>query len=222
MKNLSSIVIKIFLFITLMSLLGCNAQASAVATVDPQVYVNTVSAAKTEAVQSAYLQLTQTAAARPSATFTQMPTNTPEATKTATMTMTAVPATLVPTRMITLTQAPTVEPTQGAYQCSITRLEPKSGAALTKGTDFDLSVTLKNIGTEKWLGDTVDFKYLSGTKFQKKVDALDLPADVEPGNSIELVIDMVAPNKTETLGASWGLVRSSASFCTVNISVNVK
>ena len=146
MKNLSSILIKIFLSIALLSLLGCNAQATATPTiaaptVDPQVFASTVSAAKTEAVQTVYVQLTQ------AATPTQPPTNTPQPTETTTMT--PVPPTLVPTKVIVLAWTSTVLPTQGAYQCSITSLAPKSGESLTKDSDFDLAVTLKNIGTEE-------------------------------------------------------------------------
>ena len=68
MKNLSSTIMKIFLLIALLTLLGCNAQATAtptiaapttVPTVDPQIFASTVSAARTEAVQTVYVQLTQ-------------------------------------------------------------------------------------------------------------------------------------------------------------------
>ena len=219
MEILYLTIIKIFLSISLLSLLGCNAQATAAPTiaaptVDPQVFASTVSAAKTEAVQTVYAQLTQ------AATPTQPPTNTP--TPTETSTMTPVPPTLVPTKVIVLAWTSTVSPTQGAYQCSITSLAPKSGETLAKESDFDLAVTLKNIGTEEWSTDNVDFKYLSGAKFQKRVDALDLPSNVAPGDSIDLIVDMTANTGTGVHDAAWGLALSSTPFCTVNIHVNIK
>jgi hypothetical protein len=214
LKNPSFTILKIVLLISLLSLLGCNAQPTAVPTVDPKIFANTVSAARTEAVQTVYAMLTQ------SVTLTQTPTNTPMPTET--MTITPVPPTLVPTRTIAATQAPTAVPTQGAYQCSITTLSPQSGASLSNGADFDLSVTFKNIGTEKWSRDTIDFKYLSGAKFQKSADLIDLPADVAPGDSIKLIVDMTAKTGTGVQNTTWGLVHESATFCSVGVNVNVK
>jgi len=225
MKNLPFTVLKIFLLLTCLSLVGCNALATvapviaapptAVPTVDPQIFANTVSAASTQAVATAYAQLTQ------SVTVTPLPSDTAQATDTPTFT--PVP----PTPTVTRTYAPlwtatVVEATQSAYECSITSLAPKSGDSITKDTDFDLAVTLKNTGTSNWSTDNIDFKYLSGTKFQKKVDAIDLPSNVDTGDSIDLVVDMVASTDTGTHEASWGLVNGSATFCTVNFSVKVK
>lgn len=223
MKNLSSTIMKIFLLIALLTLLGCNAQATAtptiaapttVPTVDPQIFASTVSAARTEAVQTVYEQLTQ------AVTSTPLPTDTPQPTDTATMT--PVPPTLTPTKIIVYAPTFTVVPTQGAYQCSISNLSPAYGDSLTSGADFDLAVTLDNIGTKEWSTDNIDFKYLSGAKFQKKVDGIDLPSNVDPGDSIHLVIDMTATTGTGVQNASWGLVFGSTPFCVVNIQVNVK
>ena len=222
MKNLPSTIAKIFLLISFISMLGCNALAPAAPTttaspttaptVDPLIFASTVSAARTESVATAYAQLTQAVTATP------LPSDTPQATDTSTMT--PVP----PTPTATKTYLPlfTLTPTQGAYQCSITSLNPTSGASLTMGSDFDLNVTLKNTGTENWSTDNIDFKYLSGSKFQKKVDAINLPSNVDVGDSINLVVDMLANTDTGEHDASWGLVDGSTVFCTVNIRVNVK
>jgi hypothetical protein len=224
MKNLSLTIIKIFLLLSCLSLLGCNALATvaptAVAspttapTVDPQIFASTVSAAKTEAVATAYAQLTEAVTATP------LPSDTPQVTETPTFTP------VLPTPTATRTLAPfwtaTVIATQADYQCSITSLSPKSGDSITKDADFDLAVTLKNTGAKKWSTDNVDFRYLSGTKFQKKANAIDLPSNVDTGDSIDLVVDMVASTDTGTHDASWGLVNGSTTFCTVNISVKVK
>jgi hypothetical protein len=214
LKKLSLIAIKTFLLISLLSLLGCNAQPTPLPTVDPQIFASTLSAAKTEAVQSVYTQLTL------AVTPTPPPTNTPLPTET--MTMTPVPPTQVPTKVIIVTAAPTLVPTQGAYQCSITNLQPNIGANLPNGSDFDLSVTVKNIGTQNWSRNGVDFEYLSGAKFQSKTSAIDLPSDVGPGNSITLVIDMNAKTGTGSQTTTWGLVQASSTFCTVDVQVNVQ
>ena len=224
MKNLSSTILKLFLLLTCLSLVGCNAVATvapaiaapstAVPTVDPQIFASTVSAARTESVATAYAQLTE------SVTATPLPSDTAQATETPTFT--PVPPTPTVTRTLAPLWTVTVIATQSDYQCSITSQSPKSGESLTNGSDFDLAVTLKNTGTQNWSTDNIDFRYLSGTKFQKKVDAIDLPSNVDTGDSISLVVDMVAGTDTGTHDASWGLVNGSTSFCTVNIHVNVK
>ncbi len=224
MKNLLSTLVKIFLLLSLLSLMGCNALGTAVPTltaspttpptVDPQIFASTVSAARTESVGTAFAQLTEAVTATP------LPSDTPQPTETSTAT--PVPPTPTSTRVIVYAPTFTLTPTQTDYQCSITSLSPKSGESITKDADFDLAVTLKNTGTKEWSTDNVDFRYLSGTKFQKKVNAIDLPANVDTGDSIDLVVDMVASTDTGTHEASWGLVNGSTTFCTVNISVKVK
>jgi hypothetical protein len=224
MKNLPSILLRIFLLLSCLSLLGCSALApaaptaaaspTAVPSVDPLIIASTVSAARTESVATAYAQLTEAVTATP------LPSDTVQATETPTFT--PVPPTPTASRTLAPFWTATVLATQGAFQCSITSQSPKSGESLTAGSDFDLAVTLKNTGTEKWSTDNIDFRYLSGTKFQKKVNAIDLPSNVDTGDSIDLVVDMVAGTDTGTHEASWGLVNGSTTFCTVNISVKVK
>jgi hypothetical protein len=189
-------------------------------TVDAQAITSTVAAVQTEAVQTAYDELTQTAAAAPTDTPTPQPTDTPLPTETPVPTLAPVlpTATFAPPP----TQKPTSSPTQGAYQCSITSLSPAAGTSITKGSDFDLNVTLKNVGTSKWDDNNIDFKYISGSEFQKKTDAVDLSTTVAPDDTVNLIVDMVANTDTGTHSATWGLVQSGASFCNVTISINVK
>ena len=215
----------LFLLAAIIALAGCSRQTGALSTptADSQVFASTVAAIQTEAAQSVYAQLTQSAALTPSATLLP-PTDTPQVTDTplpmVVPSNTPIPATA--TLSTPPTQVPTVIPTQGAYQCSITALKPASGTSLTKGTDFDLNATFKNTGSETWDDNSVDFAYLNGAKFQKKVDAIDLPANVDPGDSINLIVDMVANTETGTQNATWGLVHSGSSFCYVGIRVIVK
>jgi hypothetical protein len=216
----------IFLLAAIITLAGCSPLTGVpgTPTFDSQVFASTVAAVQTEAVQSVYTQLTQSAALTPSATLPPPPTDTPRATNTSLPTVAPTIAPILPTATMAIspTQFPTATPTQGAYQCSITALNPPGGTSFTKGIDFDLNVTLKNIGSKTWDHNNIDFMYLSGAKFQKKVDALDLPEDVDPGDSINLIVDMVANTDTGTQNATWGLVRSGSTFCFVGIRVIVK
>jgi hypothetical protein len=216
----------IFLLAAILALAGCSLLTgeTSTPTVDSQVFASTVAAVQTEAIQSVYTQLTQSAALTPSATLPPSPTDTPQATDTLLPVIepsnTPIPATA--TKAIPATQFPTATPTQSAYQCSITALKPTNGTSVTKGSDFDLNVTLKNIGSETWDRNDIDFRYLSGAEFQKRGDVLDLPVSVDPDDSINLIVDMVADTDTGTQTATWGLVRSGSTFCSVGIRVIVK
>lgn len=226
MNKYFSTIKTIFLLAAIIALAGCSPQTGALSTptVDSQVFASTVAAIQTEAAQTVYQTLTQSAALTPSATLPPPPTDTLQATNTplptAAPSNTPIPATA--TLATPATQVPTAIPTQGAYQCAITALKPASGTSFTKGADFDLNVTFKNIGSETWDDNSVDFTYLNGAKFQKKVNAIDLPANVDPGDSINLIVDMVANTETGTQNATWGLVHSGSSFCSVGIRVIVK
>ena len=227
MRKSISTIKTIFLLVVIAALAGCGPLAgapSSTSTVDSQMITSTVAAIQTEAAQSVFATLTQEAALTPSATETPMPTDTPQVTDTPLPTLAPTLAPIPPTATVGIppTQRPTASPTQGAYQCTITSLKPASGTSLNEGSDFDLNVTLKNIGSEKWDDNSIDFKYLSGAKFQDSADAVDLSAAVDPGDSITLIVDMVAKTGTGTQTATWGLVRSGASFCNVTITVNVK
>jgi hypothetical protein len=188
-----------------------------------------ISAAMTQAVDTVLQSLTQTAMSNPPSTVTLRPTSTTDITASPVASFTPPPtvtpkppATNTPQQpiapIVVATKAPVATSTQGPFQCSIKSLSPKYNQAVTKGVDFDLNVTLKNIGTETWDSGSIDFSYASGVKMQTSVDALDLNSDVDPGDTVSFVVDMVAPNNTGTQAARWIL----GDFCTVYFSVYVK
>lgn len=214
----------VLLIVSLVGLMGCNTPAASEATptINATMVAGTVSVAQTEAVQSVYTQLTQSAALNPTATALPPTATLPPV-------QTQTPAPILPTATkvyipakITGTPAPTITPTQGPLQCSITKLTPAEGTALVKGVDFDFNVTLKNIGTEKWSADNIDFSYISGAEFHKNDGVIDLPEDVDPDDTVDLVVDMLAKTEPGVQTAVWGLRYSGSTFCTVTLSVTVK
>jgi hypothetical protein len=229
MKRLYSRFARAYLLVSLFYLTGCSALTSPgfTPTIDPQAVAGTVSAVQTAAVQTVFAQFTQSAELTPSATLTPQPSSTPQETNTLLPTNTLQPSTTPSSTPVTPTPTrtyipATAVPTQGAYQCSITSLSPTSGTTLTDGVDFDLNVTLTNTGTKTWSHTSVDFQYLSGAKFQKRVDAIDLTKDIDPGKSVKLIVDMLANTGTGTQSALWSLVRSGLNFCQVNVRVIVQ
>jgi hypothetical protein len=231
---------RLILIASFLFLAGCNVPATnqAAPTINSQFVQGTVNAVQTQSVKDAYVQLTMAAGLTPSATPTEAVTETPQDTATSAETNTAVPPTVPPTPIPSLTPfltstpvptntqvvviAPTVVPTQGEYQCTVTALSPAVGWQTAQGSDFDLNVTFKNVGTKTWYGSDIDFKYMSGVKFQKRVDAIDMPKDVAYAETVSFTVDMLAPSDTGIKTATWGLSRSGTVFCYITVRVNVK
>jgi len=226
----------LFLIVSFVALSGCTIPSAnaEMPTVDADAVQKTVAAIQTQSVNAAYQQLTQSALLTPAATNTTIPTNTvePSATPTntevpPTSTSTNTPIVNTSTPIPTLTKAvvivvPSSTPTQGAYQCSVTSVNPTWNLKVDKGVDFDLKVTFKNIGTKMWDDGDVDFKYISGAKFQKRVDVADLTDDVDPGDKITMAVDMLANTDKGYQSATWALTRSGTEFCWVTIRINVQ
>ncbi len=153
-----------------------------------------------------------------SATETLRPSSTPLPTNTAFILPTAT-ITLTPTA--TETETPTVSPTSEAYQCSIVSAFPEPNHQFPPGGDFDGRWTLKNTGTQTWESG-VDLVYISGTKFQTRGDAVDLPSIVDPSNSVEVIVDMLAPHEPGTYETNWALRKDGNYFCNLRLVIKVK
>jgi len=192
-------------------------------TMDPQVFQATLDAAATQAVQTIAAQLTTTALAQPP---TQEPTlivYTPTSEPTATATL--VPPTQTPLPSFTPvppTATKTYTSTPSAYQCSIVSQSPALGAKMDTGFDFDAVWKLKNTGLEDWIVGEIDIVYSSGDKLQKYGDAYDIAENVEPGEEITIVIDMLAPGTAGTYKAVWKMVRGSTTVCTMNLNIVIE
>ncbi len=226
---------KILPFLILILVMGCNLPTAAPPTETPESdgeetsdIASTISAAQTQAVEMAFLSLTQTSSSYEVATVTLRPSSTSNASATPVASFTP-PPTITPPPLITntpvqasapivvVTAAPSLTPTKSAYQCKIASISPAYNQKLSRGVDFDLRVTLENTGTETWESGNMDFKYISGARFQTYVDALDLKVDVDPGDDVSFVVDMAATTGTGSQSARWRL----GDFCTVYFGVYV-
>jgi hypothetical protein len=229
---------KIFKFVVAISLLialiGCSTPGATAPTANPQEVEATMSIMRTQAYESAAQIFTQTAAARPSdtpvPTETQAPpTRTPTEPPTPTNTFPPLPtwtATRIPptaTSIFTSTPiGPVATATNSALQCQIKSQSPALGASMSPNNDFDMHWVVKNTGTAAWNSDNVDYKYISGTKFQKYADGFDFPKTVNPGEEIDLAVDMKAPGTTGAYSATWAIVQSGQTICTLKIDLQIK
>jgi len=178
----------------------------------------TLDMVKTQAAQTVVAELTLNA---PTATPIT-PTSTATATVTLGPTNTPVPPTAKPTAtFIPWTATPKYTATPLGYACVITEATPKSTDQIKVSTDFDGRWVVKNTGTITWLKSGVDFKYISGTKFQVLGDLFDMKSDVAPDASYTVIVDMKAPVDAGTYQTTWAIVQGSLTICTLNLTVTV-
>lgn len=203
--------------LTLVVILACTPGigapvAPAAATIDP----NAIGTVIAETAQSA---LTQTAAALPSITPT-VPTATP------TNTFTPEPTPTATVIFIFNTPTPLVLPTILAggnkdYACLLVSQKPANGSSFAGRDDFDAKWTVKNIGRREWDLNSVDYFYVRGDKLHK-VDAYDLRKSVKVNETIELIVDMVAPKNAGSYATNWQLRVGSETFCPLSLTIVVK
>ncbi|MEW5827354.1 MAG: NBR1-Ig-like domain-containing protein [Chloroflexota bacterium] len=158
------------------------------------------------------------------ASNTPLPTNTTEPTPTPLPTNTPAIPTLVV--VPTATNTPFVPagggpaPTPSPYQCQWVKQKPADWTVFKPGVDFDMVWTVKNTGTKNWEPTDIDLMYLRGQKMQTFFDLIDLPALVKPGQTIDLLVDMIAPKQPGHYSATWTL-KGAHEFCTLTISITV-
>lgn len=141
------------------------------------------------------------------ALFTQTPasvTDEPSASPT------TVPATFTPTP--TTTKPPTTTPTplpcdQAGFVADITI---KDGTVLSSGDAFTKTWRLKNVGVCTWTSD-YDLVFIKGDQL-KANSVKALSGNVKSGETVDLSVDMVAPNKEGNYAGYWMLRNSSGKL----------
>lgn len=192
---------------------------------NPSELTATYEAMVVKAMKTAVGELTQQALANPSATNTNTsipPTYTPLPSPTPippTDTATSPPPTDTPPPA---TATPTATATRTDFNCQVASSSPAWNQTYPPGGDFDGKWTFKNTGSDIWDKEKVEFLFISGTSFQARVDKLALSKNINKEESIEFIIDMLAPRTTGTYTATWGLKREGTVFCSSMIQINVK
>jgi hypothetical protein len=220
----------IVLFLLLLFTSACRDEAALQPTIDP-------GQSETQVAEQVAVQLTEIALSQPSATHVlEIPSSTPTLeqpaelpTSTATpisleSTATQIPASptsLPPTNTVppaTLTPKPTA--TSLPFACQKVKQTPDDGKTFKPGDNFDAVWTVKNVGSALWADTDVDYRYKSGDKMHQ-IEIYDLPESIKPGESIELIVDMNAPDKEGEYKTTWTLQRGSNVICTMTLEINV-
>lgn len=107
------------------------------------------------------------------------------------------------------------------YSCSIISAGP-AGSVTPVKSHFDATWEIKNTGTKTWEVTEVDYKFVSGTKMQAKADRFDLGKTVKPGETVKIIVDMIAPDTAGYYSANWALVQGESTICSFSTSVRTK
>ena len=110
------------------------------------------------------------------------------------------------------------QPPSGNY-CQVTLTAPRD--SVTVKSSFDVVWTVKNISGTDWPSDSFDYKYISGTEMHEKA-AYDFAQTVKDGESIKIIVDMLAPPTPGIYNTRWAIVSGSKTLCILAVSVNVK
>jgi hypothetical protein len=117
---------------------------------------------------------------------------------------------------VTVPQAPVVA------GCTLVSTSPTFNKSMAARTDFDAVWEVKNNSSRNWDLSAVDYKYVSGTKMYKYDAIYDLPKTVKPGESIKIVVDMLAPASPGVYTTNWALVEGSTTLCSLPVTIAVK
>ena len=99
---------------------------------------------------------------------------------------------------------PTVEttpppPAASGTGCVLVSQSPADGTVLAAGTGFSTTWVLQNTGAEKWSDGEVDLRYVGAAAnipLHQGSDIYDLAASVQPGDTYNFSVSMIAPYET--------------------------
>lgn len=184
--------------------------------------------------------IARTANAAASQTAAVLPTHTPTETSTPTPENTATPSLTPTSTFIFVLASPTVIPTFTSFvlgnggssgasgatssedlACQVIRVSPANGTTFNPRTDFDATWRVKNIGQKQWDRNSIDVVYESGAKIHK-IAGYDLDRNVKVGESIDIVVDMIAPKDPGSYTTHWVLQASANVFCKMSLTINVR
>lgn len=205
----------IILLISSVLLSACNLSSSAATQISPE-QLNTLTAATVSArltqisVQTLVAEATQWAMATFTPANTETPTVTPTplytSTSTATATATAT-ATSTATPIATATATlPAIPCNQAAYISDVTISD---GTTMTAGQSFTKTWRIKNSGSCSW---TTAYKiyFVSGNAMSAAASTA-FPKTVNPGETVDLSVSMVAPANTGSFQGNWMLSAPNGS-----------
>ncbi len=236
MKRKTAPVKGIILVVLALLLAACSSKTpTASATVDANLVY-------TQAALTVQAGIAMTSAARPSATATVQPSDTPVPTNTAQSDQgQPVPGQAQPTATLaqpgtgqalptntplvnllpTATTAAAAPPAQSSGdKCEWVDQSPKDGSLVKKNASWDTTIVIKNSGTSTW-DKTYALKFWGGDRLGSPADFY-LQNSVKPGEMYRFQFSMTAPGSTGKKQANWVIQNGSGvNFCPLFMQVEV-
>jgi uncharacterized protein YgiM (DUF1202 family) len=123
--------------------------------------------------------------------------------------------------MVSYVKAPLKKTLTAGFACEVSpRVE--DGKIFAPKADFDARWTIKNTGTKTWDTSHVDYLFRAGVEMQKHNKLYDLPKNVAPGESLDLIVDMIAPEKLGPHGTTWVVKLGNDTICTLPLAIEVR
>ncbi len=186
-----------FLGIILLNLISCSPIPDQKITSSPFPDLDSVS---TSAVKTFQAQLTSTSLAEPAPLLTATPTPPP------------VESTPIPSQTALVVDT-------NVYHAELINQYPQDGDDIVIGEHFDMVWTIRNMGTEVW-NESYKLRFVEGWPLGKYA-TVNLDRLVYPNEDVDIVVDMVAPPRSETAVSYWQLVNDRGeTFYTVSIRIN--
>jgi len=161
-------------------------------------------ALKTAAAQTASAFMTATALVRPSQTLTATPT------ATATISQATPTATVTPAPPSLATPTATAVLLQGERAQFVTDVTVPDGTDYKAGEVFTKTWRFRNAGTSTWTAGYA-LVFISGDKMGGP-DRVGLLADVPPGGSVDISVNLAAPSSAGKYRGYWKLLSTSGKY----------
>ncbi len=216
----------------LLILVGCQTQTPAPVQQQPTPDLGAV---RTEAAQTVVVKITLEAALNPSAT-PEAKANAgaeaaPAAQATATPMLEPTATTAAPTATLVPTSTRQSPPNNAIYPTRTVRTipdaaviissSPEDGASYNSGEAFDAVWKVKNTGTTTWTTD-YHIRYARGADMAE-AERYYLNGEVKPGETVDLVADMVAPGDKGVQVGYWEFVNGNGDIIfRMYVAINVK
>jgi uncharacterized protein YraI len=115
--------------------------------------------------------------------------------------------------VVTAPPAPPPAATPGATSgdCVLVSQTPADGASYNPGTAFSVTWVLKNTGVNPWIMGEADVKFegaLNNVRLSQGYDVYDIPTTVNPGQSLTITGNGVAPSTSGSYGETWAIVQN--------------
>jgi uncharacterized protein with NAD-binding domain and iron-sulfur cluster len=112
-------------------------------------------------------------------------------------------------------------PLNKGFSCKIISADPPPDDVIPAGKLFNAHWVVQNDGTESWDSANMDYLYTSGQKMHVGSKVRDLDASIASGETLEIIVQMKAPQAPGSYTTVWELHSEQERFCPMTITITV-